>query len=531
MFTRTVSEEDLVRLKRDRETADRRYNDALTELDAAVQPQPELPHPPPGPDELQVTPLNERWNILAAARPMPTGLRGRLARFVWGLLEPIFSQQQAFNSALVDHVNRNVMAAREVPRSIASTIELARQQAELAVRFQSRLIVFAQQVTPFVDTKDYEFHGISRRMDEDALDRVSRAEEWLGDLRRDLEREIARLDTVGRGIAGGVSGLSDEMLKRFESATARDQRFEAGLGELTGAVASVQQLTQMLRRDLERRIAGTAAQSTRPSAPTQPVVTPDSRLPTPDLPSGGAQQLLASDPIHSHQYVGFEDLYRGSEIDIRGRMTDYARVFEGASDVLDIGCGRGEFLTLLREHGVTARGIDLNHEMVARCQADGLDVAEADALSYLNGLPDESLGGLIATQVVEHLPPDYLLRLLTVAFDKLRPNARIVLETINPASWAAFFDSYIRDLTHMRPVHPDTLKYLVTASGFADAAISWRSPYPAESKLRPLGPEIRSAAASDPTLAPLTEAFDQNVERLNGLLFTYMDYAIIARRP
>src|SRR5262249_41593253 len=159
--------------------------------------------------------------------------------------------------------------------------------------------------------------------------------------------------------------------------------------------------------------------------------------------------------------------------------------------------------------------------MVARCRAEGLDVTEGDALSYLQGLPDESLGGLIATQVVEHLAPDYLLRLLTTAFDKLRPNARIVLETINPGSWAAFFDSYIRDLTHMRPVHPDTLKYLVTASGFADAAISWRSPYAPDSKLQPLGPAIGSTAASDATVKTLVETFDHNVERLNGLFFTY----------
>lgn len=524
MSKRTVSEEDLARLKKDREEADRRYNDALTALDAAVQTVPDLPHPPPGPDELQVTPLNERWDILAAASARPAGWRGRLFGFVWGIVEPVFGRQQAFNSALVDHVNRNVAASREVPLAIASTIELVRQQIELAIRFQSRLIVLAQQFTPYVDTKDHEFHGISRRMDEDALDRIGRAEEWLGDLRRDLEREVTRLDTVGRGIAAGMSGLSDEMLRRWESATARDQRFEAALGELTGTVAAAQQLGQTLRREIDRRAA--MAPSPVPSAPqAAPAAEPSPAA------EGDAQQLLASDPLHSHQYVGFEDLYRGSEIDIRERMMDYARIFAGASDVLDIGCGRGELLALLKEQGVSGRGIDLNHEMVARCREQGLDVTEADALSHLSRLPDESLGGLIATQVVEHLPPDYLLRLLTAAFDKLRPNAPLVLETINPASWAAFFDSYIRDLTHMRPVHPDTLKYLVTASGFVDTAISWRSPYSPKSKLRPLGSDVRTALAEDTTLAPLAETFDHNVERLNGLFFTYMDYAVIARRP
>jgi SAM-dependent methyltransferase len=551
MDVRTVSEEELARLKAAREEADRRYNEALTALDAAVQPVPDLAPPAAAPDDHQLATLNERWEVLRAASPLPGSWRGRLARFVRGIVDPIFAEQQAFNSALVDHVNRNQAAAHGAAQALDATVAQLRQHVGPAVQFQSRLMQFAQQLTAYVDTKDYEFHGLGRRVDEDALERVTRVEVRLDELRRDLirdlEREMARVDAVMRGLAGGMSGLSDEMLKRFESSTARHQRAEAGLGEIGSAVASVQQLTQTLRRDLERRVAGTvpmpaatpgAASGTAPGATSGAApgvaasTTPSTAPSTPSTATGAldAQQLLASDPIHSRHYAGFEDLYRGSEVDIASRMADYVDLFRGGSDVLDVGCGRGEFLTLLRDAGVSARGIDLNHEMVARCRADGLDVTEADALSYLGGLPDDSLGGLIATQVVEHLPPDYLLRLLTLAFDKLRPQAWLVLETINPASWAAFFDSYIRDLTHVRPVHPDTLKYLVTASGFTEAAVSWRSPYPAESKLQPLGEAVRAATAGDATLGPLAAAFDHNVERLNGLFFTYMDYAVIARR-
>ena len=92
--------------------------------------------------------------------------------------------------------------------------------------------------------------------------------------------------------------------------------------------------------------------------------------------------------------------------------------------------------------------------------------------------PDQSLGGLFAAQVVEHLEPRYLTQLLDLAFDKLRPGAPIVLETINPACWFAFFESYIRDITHVRPLHPDTLKYLLVASGFQTVDIRYRAPYP-----------------------------------------------------
>ena len=145
---------------------------------------------------------------------------------------------------------------------------------------------------------------------------------------------------------------------------------------------------------------------------------------------------------------------------------DYLPYFQGASDVLDVGCGRGEFLELLQQAGVPARGLDINHEMVEVCRARGLEVHEGDALTYLSTLPDESLGGLIAAQVVEHLEPIYLMRMLEIAFLKLRPGSRIVLETINPSCWFAFFESYIRDLTHKKAIHPETLRSLLTANGF-----------------------------------------------------------------
>ena len=170
-------------------------------------------------------------------------------------------------------------------------------------------------------------------------------------------------------------------------------------------------------------------------------------------------------------YVGFEDEFRGSEESVQERLRAYVPLFSGCTDVLDLGCGRGEFLRLLRDGGVAARGIDLNDEMVAAARAHGLDAVRADALGFLDSLPDESLGGLIATQVIEHLEPSYLMRLLHAAQRTLRAGSPIVIETINAACWLAFFSSYIRDLTHVRPVHPDTLQYLLRATGFSDVSL------------------------------------------------------------
>jgi O-antigen chain-terminating methyltransferase len=161
--------------------------------------------------------------------------------------------------------------------------------------------------------------------------------------------------------------------------------------------------------------------------------------------------------------------------------------------------------------------------MAEVCRARGLDVTEADAVGYLDRLPDASLGGLFAAQVVEHLEPAYLLRLLELAYHKLRPGAPIVLETLNPACWTAFFDSFIRDITHVWPLHPETLRYLVLASGFSSAAIEYRSPVPPQDRLQP--------AATVPGAAPdLLDAFNSNVEKLNARLFSFLDYAIAGRR-
>jgi hypothetical protein len=149
-------------------------------------------------------------------------------------------------------------------------------------------------------------------------------------------------------------------------------------------------------------------------------------------------------------------------------------------------------------------------------------VLEADAVSYLERQPDGALGGLFAAQVVEHLEPRYLNALLDLAFAKLRPGSPIVLETINPACWFAFFESYIRDITHVRPLHPDTLKFLLIASGFQQVDIRYRSPYPEHEKLQPIGPHA--------SLGDAVETLNANVERINRLLFTWLDYAAIGRR-
>lgn len=471
------SAEELARLKRERDEADRRYNEALTNLDAVVQKPRDFPHPPPPYDEFQITPLNQRWELLPLKPDEGRGWLRRLRTHAWAMVAPLFERQQAFNSALVDHVNRNVAMHRETARALDSTLSMFREDHRRLVEFQSLLILYAQQITPYVDTKDRDVSGLMH------------------------------------GLAAGLSGLSDELQKRWESMLARERRYDAKLNDLSEVrttLGVMQRAVQTVKRELEQRQLGAVGATGASGA-----VGATGAI--------GATGAAAPATLDSYKYVGFEDQFRGSQHDIGERVAAYVPLFEGASDVLDVGCGRGEFLELLREKGISARGVDLNEEMAAVCRERGLDATAGDALSYLLAQPDGSLGGVFAAQVVEHLEPDYLMRFLEAAYHKLRPGSKIVLETINAACWYAFFSSYIRDITHVRPLHPDTLHYLVSASGFQKVTVRYAAPFPEQSKLQ-------TVPASPERPESVEVVFNENVGKLNDLLFTYLDYAAIGER-
>ncbi len=416
-------------------------------------------------------------------------------------------------------MNRNVAQQRAQPEALAATIDLLRQHIDQVLAFESRLIVFLQQLTPFVDTKDYEFNGLATRIAED----VAEAHDQLA-------------HTV-RGLAGALSGVSDDVLKRWE-------RYEG----LRTSLATMQMTVQALKRELTREAGAAPAQPHHrtPAQPRRPHLAAPTRHPTPrptphpapgdrrpPAPRRPVRRRCRPLPWPATSTSPSRICSAATATLIRARQEDYVRLFAHRQDVLDVGCGRGEFLQALAERGVRARGIDLNHEMVEQCRTAGLDVTEADALSYLQGLEDGALGGLIAAQVVEHLEPDYLLAFLDEAFRVLSPGSPIALETINVASWSAFFTSYIRDLTHVRPIHPDTLKFVVVASGFLDADIQLRAPLPESEKLAPAPPaaravDLRVTGDEGRALVALADTFDRNIERLNAQLYAPLDYAVVA---
>lgn len=173
----------------------------------------------------------------------------------------------------------------------------------------------------------------------------------------------------------------------------------------------------------------------------------------------------------AHLYVGFEDFFRGAEELVRERQLAYMALLSGRAPVLDIGCGRGEMLGLLRGRGVEAAGIDIDPAMVEHCRAKGLERVEvADAVSYLEEAQAGSLGAVFAAQVIEHLPYPALLRLLRAARRALAPGGLLVVETVNPHCPQGFKHFWI-DPTHQHPLFPEVMVALCRLTGFAGAYI------------------------------------------------------------
>jgi len=180
-------------------------------------------------------------------------------------------------------------------------------------------------------------------------------------------------------------------------------------------------------------------------------------------------------------YYLFENLFRGSMEEIKRRQSIYlpyvreASVRSQGSFFLDAGCGRGEFLELLKGQGVPAKGVDISRINVERVQEMGGEVVLSDALEYLETLEDDSLIGLSMFQVIEHLGFEQIHQLLKMAFKKMSLHGVIIVESVNPYCSMALGRFYL-DPTHQRPYAPDLMKFTLEWHGFEQVGIIYSSP-------------------------------------------------------
>lgn len=231
-----------------------------------------------------------------------------------------------------------------------------------------------------------------------------------------------------------------------------------------------------------------------------------------------AQVREVLEPIEDGVYTGFENRFRGHEEEIKKQLEGYIPYFRKGGKVLDLGCGRGEFLELLQKNGIQGTGIDGNSQMTDICLDKGLDCRKGDIIGLLAEWPDASLDGIISSQVIEHLAPPYLKKMIDICLLKLAPSGVLILETINPTSVFALVQIYYLDLSHQKPVHPQALKFLMESAGFEDVRIQYSAELEAD--------RLQNLPGADEASSLL----NRNIDRLNSLLYAAPNYAAIGRK-
>jgi len=228
--------------------------------------------------------------------------------------------------------------------------------------------------------------------------------------------------------------------------------------------------------------------------------------------------------------------YRG-ERQLRERLTDYDDLFsdlvraqrEGrgpSGPVLDIGCGRGDFVAHLQELGLPAYGIDTDQDAVRVARSAGRDVRQEEALAHLEGLSDNSLAAITLIQVIEHLEINDVLRLFKLASRKLAPGGLVIAESINPSCLAALSNAFLLDPSHRMPFHPQLTRFLMEQAGLWKVQIRFLRPVPESARLAFLK-EIEAR----PYMQPLIASLNRNIDQLNHILYGPQDYAAIAYKP
>jgi O-antigen chain-terminating methyltransferase len=340
------------------------------------------------------------------------------------------------------------------------------------------------------------FNAVLVRLLNAQLEHASRYQARLRELGAALVRYAQRVEPV-------VDARDDVRVARSPSeahqAIAAHGARLAAMGERVSGLAALRDRVETLSEELRALREALAARAPEPAA--------------------AAAALVAA---RDSAYTAFENRFRGTREELRARQRGYLELLRGQAPVVDLGCGRGELLELLREAGVAARGVEASASAVSECRAKGLEVVQGDLVDYLEREAAGTLGAVFAAQVAEHLPPARLQALLAAAHRALAKHGLLVLETVNVASAFAFHDVFIRDLTHERPLHPETLRFLAAAAGFSDVRIDLRSPVPDDVRLH-----LLPTGGLPP---PVVKALNENVERLNALLFAPVDYALVARR-
>ena len=408
--------------------------------------------------------------------PIPKGTRRRfLKRLVERLSRPLLQRQIAFNRAVV----------AELARLQSGLDDLCAQTAQLGLRIDSQLDDLRAQLGLRIDT---------------GLDGV-----------------YGQVAPLGPRIDSGLEGLRAQ-IAQFGPRIDLVQR-QAFTREHDALAALRDEIGQLGRQVQEALAAGERDRSGARIRQAQvDLFLTEVRRSFPAPPDG--QRLSQLPSAVDNMYVALEEAFRGSNELSKERAREYLDdVLSLPRDgpVVDVGCGRGEWLEVLKEAGVDAYGIDINPDFVDGCLARGLDARLGNALQRLTDVPARSLTAVTAFHVAEHLPIEALVELIDLSVRALKPGGLLVLETPNPDNLIVGASTFYIDPTHVRPLNPDFLAFLVGARGLSDVEVRYK---------HPVSDGVPTPDRDRPWAADLIAV----VEALNHWIFGAGDYAVLGRR-
>jgi SAM-dependent methyltransferase len=455
--------------------------------------------------------LYASYGLVGQMPPEPPTFRGRIgARVVqliqrmlfWYTPQIVHFQYSALRA--LEEQTKNLESAAAHLQELKHSQEAVRESLELRVKQLERELAEersrnSSRQQSWEDLQSRRFATLANA--QESLEAAAAAQgAALEAEMRARESLAAQIETVAD--AHGA-GLEAEMLARESLASQVDslqsQMFPAVLG---------------LERDVLRLKPQQVAQERRIS-----LLLEEARKRWPEPFDAAQLERLGQEDRHNLDafYVALEDEFRGSREDIKDRLSDYLPKLEeagiGTQDmpILDVGCGRGEWLELLRERNWQASGVDLNRVLLAMCHERGLPVVEADAIDYLRGLPEASLGAVTAFHLIEHLPLSRLIDFLDAVVRVLKPGGMAILETPNPNNVFVSSRYFYLDPTHHHPIPPALGRFMAEARGLRRVEILELHPWP-------------QAHHVD------TRTGGEVASRFNECFYGPQDYAIIGRK-
>lgn len=328
---------------------------------------------------------------------------------------------------------------------------------------------------------------------------------------------------------GSINSQQEEIMKRLENLQSRFDTVEIKSSDCTGTVSALrndlESIGVNLRNNnsaidrlsadsefLKLKISG-MEKNLRSNASTVTSAPQIEQAQT--VPQNAVNAPQESD-YESIDYFDFENHFRGSIESIKKAQEFYLPYFKNSKKVIDIGCGRGEFLSLMKDNGIDACGVDIYEPYVDYCNMKGLSAVCGDGSEFLS--KQDEVDGIFVGQVVEHLKTHEIIRLCNTAYEKLSEGGIIVIETPNPTSLAIYTNAFYIDPSHIKPVHPLTMRYYLEKAGFRKIDIIFTENSRPQFEI----PELKISGGED------TEEFNKAMKKVSELLYGSQDYAVIA---